>query len=105
MRTRVGKVRNNDPFRDRVDLAKQKDGGIARPTFPLYAWGEKRGVEAVRTVREVLSDVKRSREDFAGHLAKLEADGQGNSNLAWRFRDYITAAEKVIAAAPPSDRP
>jgi len=92
------------PFGDGATVQVAKEHG-SRHLRSCCMFSGKQLRRPVRTVREVLGDVKRVREDFAGHLAKLEADGQGNTDLAWRFRDYITAADKVIAAVSPADRP
>jgi len=57
-----------------------------------------------RTIREVMTDAKNVREDLARHLGKLETTNVGNSDLAWRIRDYIRAVERLELAMPLSDQ-
>jgi hypothetical protein len=52
---------------------------------------------AIRIGRAVRADVERSRSDMATHLSRLEVDGRGNSSLACSLRDYVNAADKVLA--------
>jgi hypothetical protein len=58
-----------------------------------------------RTTGDLIADVAITREEFAARLAELEASGNGNSDFASRCRDYIRAADKLIAAARISERP
>jgi hypothetical protein len=51
-----------------------------------------------------MTDVGKTQKELAGHLAKLEAGKEGNSDLAWRIRDYIRAVERLTLAMPVSDQ-
>lgn len=55
-------------------------------------------------MRQVIADVKGTRSELAIILARLEATGEGNSDLAWRIRDYIRAVDRLVASAPMTDR-
>jgi hypothetical protein len=58
----------------------------------------------VRAVRQVINDAKNSSEELAVHLATLESNKEGNSDLAWRIRDYIRAVDRLVSATSASDR-
>lgn len=57
-----------------------------------------------RTVRQVMTDAKTVQAELAGHLRMLEATNEGNSHLAWRIRDYISAVDRLAQELPVSDR-
>jgi hypothetical protein len=56
-----------------------------------------------RTVRQIAYDIERSsrriREELVTHLERLEATGRGNSDLAWRIRDYRDSVTRLFEEA------
>jgi hypothetical protein len=52
---------------------------------------------AIRIGRAVKADLEQSRSDMAAHLSRLEVDGHGRSRLACSLRDYVKAADRVLA--------
>jgi hypothetical protein len=59
----------------------------------------------IGTMRDAFAEVKRVRDEWAGHLSWLEQQGHGASDLAEAIRAYVLAADKLVAQAPLSDRP
>lgn len=58
----------------------------------------------VRTARQIIDDVRTSSAELAARLVALESNNEGNSDLAWRIRDYIRAVEALVLAISDSDR-
>ncbi len=57
----------------------------------------------IRNVREAAASLAQTRDEWAECLSKLEADGHGNSDLAWRIRDYVSAVDRLAASTPPAN--
>jgi hypothetical protein len=53
---------------------------------------------AIRKVQEAIVELQRPRDEWAAFLAKLEADGHGNTDLAWRMRDFVNAVDRLSAS-------
>ncbi len=56
-----------------------------------------------RTKRQVIIDARDIERELARLLAKLETTGEGNSDLAWRIRDYARAVDRLASAMPASN--